>query len=339
MQNRKAHYIALDIDETVVNGHIHNTISNYKQALEREIEQINKDIEEKSGFESMEIARATIEEMNQPIAEEIAQLDKSPDPDSKTEIMLLKEELVDTSDAFIRQEVEEAQKLLPEYKAKLEEAEQHLQAISNEAKAQYELIKHLEPVGKKEDWQAMREEARAAGFELAGLSYGSFPGATEIWLQEKLGFECEIVSHNRDQKPIELDPDKMTLISYLPVFFDQRKYGKNKHIEQFLKAKGADKDPDITMRLCLIDDSQNNVSRASSKGYKTILAKPKQDRHIQQVRDHITKIKQLTQPSILNQASDALPLATNTSSMFSKKDQTKKHTTPGEQVIPRPQNK
>lgn len=339
MESRKTHYIALDIDETVVDGHIHNTIANYMQALEREIEQINKDIEEKSGFESMEIARATIAEMNQPITEQIAQLEKSQDPESKAAIILLKGELIDTSDEFIRQEVEEAQKLIPEYQAKLKEAEQKLNAINNDPKAQYELVKHLEPVGKKEDWQAMREEARAAGFELAGLSYGSFPGATNIWLREKIGFECEIVKHNREQQPIELDPDKMALISYLPTFLDQRKYGKNKHIEQFLKAKGANKDPDITMRLCLIDDSQNNVARASSTGFKTILVKPKQDRHIGQLREHIARIKKLTQPSALNQASDALPLAKNTSSLFSNEDHATKHTTPGEKVTPRPQNK
>ena len=130
------------------------------------------------------------------------------------------------------------------------------EAVASSPKLQWDLVKHMPPIGSAEQWLALFKQLREAGHQIAIASYGTY-GKTIIplYLREVIGVPQAWL----DQMPIQ---------SWLPMDSNDN---KNKHISQIIKELQY---KDYMQTIVLIDDSIDILHAARKMGCSVIEATP-----------------------------------------------------------------
>jgi len=133
-------------------------------------------------------------------------------------------------------------------------------SIEHDLEAQWNLVKHLLPIGGAEMWRTVLHKMVDEKHAISFVSYSSFGNyILRRYLEENVGLEKSFIEKN------------IVFVSYFPPQKKDRN-DKRAHIQKAKVALGLEGiDPNDVV---LIDDSRKNISAAEQDKHYTILATP-----------------------------------------------------------------
>lgn len=278
---KKKIHIFIDFDETMLDGHSHNTIDIAFQNLRKQTMKLQKSENRLSAiFENNESRAEYIKNKQKEFEKKLNSensileraLSDNPDPyelrgkdEIKASIKALQQIISQIDEGDIESLLIEPQQKLEEVTAELAKQRAQQKNIKENIDAQWELVKHLEPLaGEDITWKDVLTECINEGHYLHIVTFNSY-GALLPKILEKT-FELDAATRKQ-----------IDIVAFLPSEEDTVKFGKNKHILQgFSKIEGREMTEADAKSSVFVDDSTTNTKLAE-EGLKinTINATPR----------------------------------------------------------------
>jgi molybdopterin converting factor small subunit len=260
---QKRRYIFIDFDQTMVDGHTHNTIAEADRALYANIRRFTKEL---AGYQASlsavgakEVVLAELEQRKSAIKPYLTA--------EEFEKQCLKFESVENIDQAVQARMEFAATMVARVEQRISQLKEDVESMDR----QWELVRHFNSLGAANDWKKVISEALANGDCVSIVSYSNYPNMISRFLQEKIGLDVDQLK-------------QIPVISYLPSQNEQDFYGKNSHIKKAMAEFGVKNDlEELKKEMIFLDDDLNNCDLAKVLCGHIINAVPGSTNHLDEL--------------------------------------------------------